>query len=54
MKMMIFLLAFFTMIFLLVYSFFLRDIIMSKLLIGISLIIGLLIVKKFKLKGFDN
>ncbi len=54
MKVMIFFLAFFTMIFLLVYSFFLRDIIMSKLLVGISLIIGLLIVKKIKLNGFDS
>jgi hypothetical protein len=54
MKVFLFFLAFIAMIILIVYSFFIDDIIMSKLLIGSSLILGLLIIKGFKLTGFDS
>jgi hypothetical protein len=54
MKVFFFFLAFIAMIILIVSSFFIDDIIMSKLFIGISLILGLLIIKGFKLTGFDS
>ena len=54
MKVLLFFTGFLTMIILLIYSFFQGDVIMSKLLITSSLVIGLLIIKKFKLTGFDN
>ena len=54
MKVFLFFLAFITMIILIVFSFFQGDIIISKLMIASSLVLGLLIIKGFKLKGFDS
>ena len=54
MKVPLFIIAVLTMLILLIYSFFQGDVITGKLLVGSSVVIGLLIIKKFKLPGFDS
>jgi hypothetical protein len=54
MKVPLFFIAGLTMIILLFYSFFQGDVIMSEFLVASSILIGLFIIKKFKLPGFDS